>query len=245
MPLRALVSDNAKVWIRRALSKLGVEVAAYSGSFAEHRAQLIQAGNVSTVWDVGAHVGQFGARLLSTGYRGGIVSIEPSAYAFTQLRRRASRHPLWTVVESAISNVTGPVTLNLSANGQSSSLLPMMELHVAAFPTSGYVDSQVVPCTTLDLLRAKVSARPPFYIKLDVQGGELPALQGATEVLSAATACEVELSLARLYQGQSSWQEVVAFLASAGFTICDIERVVSNVASGDLLQINAMLRRIG
>ena len=72
MALRALVSDNAKIWIRGALSKLGVEIASYSGSFAQHRTRLITNGGVSTVWDVGAHVGQYGARLFSKGYRGRI-----------------------------------------------------------------------------------------------------------------------------------------------------------------------------
>ena len=82
MPLRAVLSDNTKVWIRTALAKLGVEVAAYSGSFAEHRANIINDGKVSTVWDVGAHVGQYGARLISNGYRGRIVSAEPSGASF-------------------------------------------------------------------------------------------------------------------------------------------------------------------
>lgn len=245
MVLRALLSDNTKVWIRSAFAKLGVEIEGYSGSFAQHRTQLINNGEVSTVWDVGAHVGQYGARLLSNGYRGRIVSIEPSSQAFARLSERANRHQGWIVVELAVSDTTGPVTLNLSANGQSSSLLPMKRLHLSAAPKSEYVGTQVVQCTTLDLLQAKLTMTPPFHVKLDLQGGELAALRGATEVLGDTSACEVELSLAELYEGQSSWQEVIAFLASLGFAICDIERVFVDAGSGDLLQVNALLRRSG
>jgi FkbM family methyltransferase len=245
MVLRELLSDNTKVWIRRALSKLGIEIGAYSGSFAQHRGQLINDGKVSAVWDVGAHVGQYGVRLLSKGYLGSIVSVEPDARSFAELSRRASRHARWTVVEVAISDVTGPATLNLSANRQSSSLFHMKHLHVAAAPKSKYVGSRIVYCTTLDRLQAKLVMMPPFFVKLDLQGGELAALRGAIGVLSATSACEVELSFAELYDDQGSWQEVVAFLAAAGFALCDVERVFIDPTSGDLLQVNALLRRRG
>ena len=243
MVLRALLSDNLKVRIRGALSMVGVEIGAYSGSFAQHRTHLINDGRVSTVWDIGAHIGQYGARLRSHGYRGQIVSVEPSGQAFAELSRRAIRDPRWTAVELAVSDTAGSATLNRSANGQSSSLLPMKPRHLSADPTSRYVSSQVVQSITLDLLQAELAVSRPFYIKLDVQGGELAALRGATEVLHATGACEVELSLAELYDGQGSWQDVLAFLAAAGFAICDIERVFFDSGSGDLLQVNALLRR--
>ena len=57
MAFRELLTDQSKIWIRRVLSKLGVEIGAYNGSFAQHRARLINNGRVSTVWNVGAHVG--------------------------------------------------------------------------------------------------------------------------------------------------------------------------------------------
>ena len=147
------------------------------------------------------------------------------------------------MIERAISDTTEPATLNLSANGQSSSLLPMKALHVSAAPGSKYVGRQVVQSTTLDLLQASLTTSPPFFVKLDLQGAELTALNGARKLLTATIACEVELSLADLYDGQSPWHEVVALLGTAGFTICDIERVFIDPVSGDLLQVNALLRR--
>jgi len=244
MSLQALISDNAKIGIRALLSKMGVEIGAYKGSFAQHRAKLLDGEAIATVWDLGAHVGQFGARLLSNGYRGGIVSVEPSPSAFAELSRRSGRHPRWTAVEVAISDVAGPVTLHLSANGQSSSLLTMEQLHVVADPKSRPTGTQVVQSMTLDRLQSSLAMSPPFFVKLDLQGGELAALRGATTVLSCTSVCEVELSLADLYRGQSQWQEVVALLGSAGLTICDIERVFAHPRSGDLLQVNALLRRV-
>ena len=214
MALQALLPEAAKVRIRALLSRMGIEIGSYKGSFAQHRIRVLNDRAVSTVWDVGAHVGQFGARLLSNGYQGKIVSIEPSRRPFAELSRRSGRYPRWTAVEAAVSDMTGPVTLHLAANGQSSSLLSMEDAHLAADPNSRSVGDELVQSTTLDRLQGQLGMAAPFYLKLDLQGGELAALRGASTVLSSTTACEVELSFAQLYRHQSQWQEVVGFLSS-------------------------------
>jgi FkbM family methyltransferase len=240
--LRDILSENMKVRLRHLLGKLGVEVGSFTGSFADHRAQLLSRAGVLTVWDVGAHVGQFGSRLRTTGYGGRLISIEPGLNAFRQLSRRASGDADWTPLSIAISDYTGEATLHVSANGQSSSLLPINTRHVMANAGSRYVDSEIVQVTTLDALRPRVASVAPFYVKLDLQGGELPALRGASEVLRDTVACEVELSFADLYDGGAAWKDVLAHLGTEGFIICDIERVFFDPASKDLLQINALLR---
>jgi FkbM family methyltransferase len=243
MTLRERLSDGAKVRIRRALASVGIEIASFTGSFAEHRAQLIKEGWVSTVWDVGAHVGQYGDRLRTHGYRGRIVSVEPALTAFGQLWARTKRDSGWEAVLVAVSDSAGERVLNLSANGQSSSLLPIKDAHVRANPTSQYVGTQTVRTTTLDLLQQELQPPTPYFVKLDLQGSELPALRGAYSVLRDTVACEVELSLTQLYTGADAWDEIIDYLAAQRFAICDVERVCFDPSTMDLLQINAMFRR--
>jgi FkbM family methyltransferase len=238
--LPALLSDSMKVRLRHVLARLGIEIGAYAGSFANHRAHLLVHGGVLTVWDVGAHVGQYGSRLRDHDYRDRIISIEPNRAAFEELSRRASRGTGWTAVPLAVSDSARRETLNVSANGQSSSLLPITRRHTAANHDSRYVGTEIVQTVTLDSLRVELSPPAPFYVKLDVQGGELAALRGAPGVLRETAACEVELSFAELYKGGATWQEVSAYLDRAGFTICDVERVFFDPVSKDLLQINAL-----
>jgi FkbM family methyltransferase len=243
MTLRENVPDHLKLRIRAAFAKMGIEVSAYTGSFAEHRTKLILDGAVETVWDVGAHVGQYAAQLNAHGYRGQIVSIEPGPAAFARLRDRARQRSGWTALELAVAGSSGERTLHVSANGQSSSLLPIQRRHLEASPSSRYVASHRVATTTLDLLREQLRPPTPFFVKLDLQGGELDALRGASTVLDGTLACEVELSLTELYEGGSVWEEVVDRLGHDGFIICDFERVFFDPSTRDLLQINALFHR--
>jgi FkbM family methyltransferase len=244
MTLRDIFSDGAKLRIRSALGTIGIEIASYTGSFAEHRARLIDEAAVATVWDIGAHIGQYGARLRGQGYTGRLISIEPGHDAFERLSARARRDRRWTIKRVAVADTVGRGTLNISANGQSSSLLAMDERHVAASAQSRYVAHEPVVVTTLDAIEAEFRTQPPYYVKLDVQGAEGLALRGGQSVINHSVACEVELSLVTLYEGGESWRDVVVYLETQGFTMCDIERVFFDHASRDLLQINALFRRI-
>jgi FkbM family methyltransferase len=241
--LRERLSDRVKLRLRKALAKVGIEIGAYAGSFAEHRTHLIGGRRVETVWDVGAHVGQYAAQLRSHGYMGHVISIEPGDASFQELSKHAAGDAKWTTLGVAATDTVGESILNVAANGQSSSLLPMAERHLSAIPNSRYISSQIVKTTTLDALLEGIGPAPPFFVKLDLQGGEMAALRGASAVLRSAEACEVELSLTELYEGGAGWQEVVAHLTAAGFAICDVERVFFDPVSQDLLQVNALFRR--
>jgi hypothetical protein len=60
---------------------------------------------------------------------------------------------------------------------------------------------------------------PPDLLKLDVQGAELQILQGGTRTLGHAKAIIAEVSFVELYEGQSSFSDLCAFLQAHGFTL--------------------------
>jgi len=95
------LSDNLKVHIRSSLARIGVEVSAYTGSFQDHRSSLLKRGNVETVWDVGAHIGQYASGLRRQGFRNGIISLEPARDAYWELSRRAASDPRWRTLNVA------------------------------------------------------------------------------------------------------------------------------------------------
>jgi FkbM family methyltransferase len=239
------LSDGAKIRVRKLLARAGLEIGAYKGSFAEHRLTLLRQLGVKTVWDVGAHVGQYASGLREHGFQGHLISVEPATAAHADLARRAAGDSTWTVVRAAAAGADGESTLNVSGNGQSSSLLPMLPVHQAAAPSSAYVATEVTPTVRLDTLLTQLEPPEPFALKLDVQGYESVALDGAGDVLNRSAITEVELSLVPLYDGGANWHDLVERMSKAGLRLCDIERVYHDPVSGDLLQINGLFRRDG
>jgi FkbM family methyltransferase len=55
------------------------------------------------------------------------------------------------------------------------------------------------------------------FIKIDVQGSELPILQNAMRALSSAVAIQVEVEFVELYKGQPMFADVDEFLRGQGF----------------------------
>lgn len=225
------------------LAKVGLEIGTYAGSFSEHRLKLLNELGVCTLWDVGAHVGQYARALRDHGYTGRIVSLEPGNDAHARLQRTARDDDRWTVFRIAAGNADEELKLNISANGQSSSILPMLTRHIDAAPNSGYVATETVAVRQLDDMAGELLLPAPCALKLDVQGYELTALGGATRLLKDCVLVEIELTLLPLYKDGADWLQVIESLSQHGFRLCDLERVYYDRGSGDLLQMDGLFRR--
>ena len=68
----------------------------------EHLAELFARTRPECVLDVGANAGQYGTLLRAHGYQGWIVSFEPVAGPFEQLREAAGRDRRWRVLPQAL-----------------------------------------------------------------------------------------------------------------------------------------------
>jgi hypothetical protein len=133
--------------------------------------------------------------------------------------------------------------INVAGNSQSSSFLPMLPRHVAAAPTTGYVDTEEIAVITLDsLLGEKIKAEDVVWLKLDVQGYELKVLDGAQQLLRRAVAVEAELSLVPLYEGGPLIDEVIRYLGERGFRLSHLlnSDAFYDPSTLQLLQINGI-----
>jgi FkbM family methyltransferase len=198
---------------------------------------------IDLVFDVGANTGQFGGQLRELGYAGRIVSFEPSSAAHAQLTAAARHDPLWEVASPmAIGSENGEIELNVSGNSVSSSVLPMLETHSSAAPTSAYVGSEKVPLRTLDCV-ADGYLRPEseLFLKIDTQGYEDRVLRGASTVLKRTKGLQLELSLVPLYDGGRPFDELLAELKGAGFELWNVTPAFIDPVRGRLLQIDATL----
>jgi FkbM family methyltransferase len=204
----------------------------------------LQAQGIGTVIDVGANVGQFGTDLRRARYRGAILSVEPLGDAYAALVRAAGGDATWTTERAAVSDAPGTLTMNVSANSVSSSVLPMRGEHTSAAPEARYVRTEEVPATTVDELVAARGIDPAStLLKIDVQGYEKAVLDGARETLPHLAGVRTEMSLTPLYDGQTLLPEMISYLDGLGFDLWLVERGFTDPATRRVLQMDGIFFR--
>jgi hypothetical protein len=96
------------------------------------------------------------------------------------------------------------IEMHVAANSYSSSMLPMLPMHLAGAPQSAYVGSEPAPMRTLDSLIGTVIRTPTKDIlQIDVQY-EAWVLAGAERVCSEPLDFKWRCRW-RLYEGQASF----------------------------------------
>ena len=197
---------------------------------------------IDLVVDVGANTGQFARECRTAGYKGKIISFEPSAAAHAILLQSAVSDPLWKVADRmALGAAYGQTEINIAANSFSSSILPMLDTHLSAAPASRYLHKERVPLRRLDDILSPSDRR--IFLKLDVQGYESQVLTGATQLLAHTVAVQLEMSLLPLYEGEVLMSEVSTRMTGNGFELWDIEPSFRDPATGRLLQIDGIFTR--
>jgi len=232
--------------IRSIVEAAGLEIhktSVYSSQKLRYR-RLFFLLKVDLILDVGANTGQFGELCRSLGYKGHILSFEPSFTAHQKLLLNTAADPLWTVAERmALGAASGEAEINIAANSFSSSILPMLDSHLSAAPHSGYVHQEKVPIRRLDDVVTPSFRDSRVFLKIDVQGFERQVLSGAPETLARALAVQLEMSLLPLYQGEALMPEICAEMSDGGFDLWDTEPSFRDPASGRLLQVDGVFVR--
>lgn len=201
--------------------------------------------DIDLVFDVGANTGQFASDLRHCGYAGRIVSFEPLSSAHGVLMQASTGDSGWDAYpRCALGDHNGEVEINIAGNSESSSILPMLELHRSTAPEAIYQGKEIVPIKTLDAVADQYlkNARAPF-LKIDTQGFEWQVLDGARDTLQHIKGISVELSLVPLYEGQHLWREVIDRLEAAGFTLWSFKPAFTDLSQGRILQVDGVFYR--
>lgn len=237
-PVVARALHQAKMLVHRA----GFDV---SRDTFKHRFvyQMLQHG-IDTVLDVGANTGQFGTLLRQSKFTGQIHSVEPLQSAYAALSSAAAGDPRWTVQRAAVSAEPGTLTMNVSGNSVSSSVLPMLDRHASAAPSAQYVATEDVPATTVDEIVKTIGLDPErTLLKIDVQGYERAVFDGAAATLPSFRGVRTEMSLVQLYEGQALMPEIVDLLARHGFELWFVDPGFTEPNTRRLLQLDGVFFR--
>jgi FkbM family methyltransferase len=191
------------------------------GAGIEHEA-LLRGMDVRTVVDVGANKGQFALLALELFPQARVHAFEPLTEPFARLSAWSGGETRLIRRRLALAEAAETRMMHVSAQADSSSLRAITGRQVAQFPGTHEVGLEEVAAERLDLVLSPADLVPPALLKIDVQGGELDVLRGATDLLACFTWIYVECSFIEFYEGQALADDVVAFLAAAGFeaTVC-------------------------
>src|SRR5439155_5570854 len=156
-----------------------------------------------------------------------LLCIEPRQDCHDELRQRMSAYNDVTIVQTLIGPSDGDVAF-FEKSDESSILLN--------YEGKEWAKKITKPMTTLDSLLTQRGLPDPDMIKLDLQGYELQALEGASRSLEHAEAALIEVSFIELQKGMPRMHEVVAFMAARGFDVYDITALWHRPLDGALAQ---------
>ena len=154
------------------------------------------------------------------------------------------------LITKAIWDFAGEVTLNLCRKPMTSSIYKPNSEFVKLFPDPERFDilSTVnLSCDTVDNI-AQESGLVFDAIKLDIQGGELNAIKGASGVLSSTLALEVEVEFTHLYNDQPLFDEIFSTLRKSNFEFMDFVSIYrwsvkNNNGTGQLTFADALFMK--
>ena len=208
---------------------------------------LLDMYGVNCVIDVGAHAGQYGKRLRAGGYRGRIVSFEPTPAAFAELERAAAGDRRWRVHRLALGREDGTATMN-AVPGTLSSILPPTKFGAGRYPKLQEPEEIEVELRRLggmldELLDGLKRPRP--FLKLDTQGFDLDVFAGAGDRIADFVGLQSEVALMEIYKGMPRMPEALAAYESAGFEIAALYPVSRQTRTARVLEYDCVMVRPG
>jgi FkbM family methyltransferase len=185
-------------------------------TFSETLLSLAQKGlRYATVFDLGCADGHFFVDHFLQGLFQEAVPVNIDANAIYEDSLRHVKETFGGDYRiAAASDIAGEIELTTSIHPYWSSLRSSDDLYWERINrlSSG---KQRVPALRIDDLVIELELKPPFLMKLDVQGAERQALRGARKTLAETSVVICEADIA-------DFQDINAELVDAGFDLFDI-----------------------
>lgn len=163
--------------------------------------------------DAGAFHGEWSLTAASIFPEAQYLLIEPQPEAAPLLKKICARHPSFTHRAALLGPVRGQISFLLE--GTNSRIVP------ADFKPSKGQTLLSLPAERLDELSATAGFTSCDYLKLDLQGHELGALEGAGELFGTVEVIQVEVSWLRIGPVPIAAEVITAF-TEKGYRLYDV-----------------------
>jgi len=186
--------------------------------------RLLRGFSVTGILDAGASNGHVSERMLRNFPAAHAYAFEPSPLYKDTLEAYAKRQPRFHPQFAALSDHEGAAELNVTESAGNTSFLKPTEQLSQIDPTGATIKAKItVPVVTVDRW-VRDNGNPDIQLmKLDIQGYELIALEGAVRTLQHATvAVYTEIWFNPVYEGGALFSDLDRFLREQGFVLYDI-----------------------
>ena len=226
---------------RHFLERKGYSINPIDSTCWEDQRSLLRDLKISNVVDVGANVGLVAQKYRKLFPTARIVCVEPIKELAEQVRVNC---PTANVHQIALSANDGEADFHINASRDTSSLL-MSDLE--SIPSS-YAEIQreigvrKIPTRKLDTLAAECNIEQISVLKMDIQGGELAALEGASNLLRNANIDIIytEVFFLPFYINQPLFGDLLSRLAEDKYALHGIYNYGFSGRSGKLQWADAI-----
>ena len=177
---------------------------------------------VNLIIDAGASIGDTSQKLSNLFPNADVHAFEPFPEFVDALQQKAIVNPKIKVQPFALGEKNGTCSFHVNESKGTNSLLKprekSREVYGSLMESEGVIE---VHLKRLDDWVASTNIQKVDILKLDLQGGELSALQGATELLQKGNISSIlcEVMFEKAYQEQPSWIELVSLIEKSGFRL--------------------------
>ena len=227
--------------VREMAHRAGLEVSRYpprdpNPLSLEHKLRLLLSRHpVACVIDVGAHHGEFAARLRHDAHYGGLIwSFEPASTSFRVLSEKFATDSNWAGYQYAIGSGSDDVELTLYPDGVGNSLHGTSSLGESLGMREA--GREIVQQRRLDDIPIPPG---PVLIKADTQGHDLEVLRGADRLLSRARAVLVEAPIRNIYTDTPKLPDLMSALSDR-FELCGLYPVLTDPDGIRVLEFDAL-----
>jgi FkbM family methyltransferase len=190
--------------------------------------------------DVGANQGQFSKHLRMMGYKGRILSFEPSPADYRHLSRLARGDSLWNTFDVALGSEDAKkdfnvITLDDGSTDCSSLLTPKSQDVQSTIEVS--VRRLDTMLETLDLGSARI------FLKVDAQGYDVEVVKGASGFLDSILGLQSEISVVPIYDDMPHFTTALEYYESLGFSLMNLF-VVNRTKHQAVLEYDCLMARV-
>ncbi len=167
--------------------------------------------------EAGAHIGRDSIKMVQIWPTSTIHAFEPVPALFTQLATKSASYSNIYCYQLALSNTSGIRNFFMSS-GRSTATSSLLEPTDLLSPEIVFTPIEVTTIT-LDQWAQRYKIDKIDFLWLDMQGGELSALQGGIDLIRKTTALYIEINLVQRYKNAPLYGEVKEWLNTQGFHV--------------------------